>query len=381
MSGSIGILAVDDSLVVRSLLSRLIDAEPDLHLMSTASDGRRAVDKVSSIKPDVVVLDVEMPIMNGVEALVEIRKIDPDLPVIMFSNLTRTGAATTLEALANGAKDYAPKPQGSADANESFEQIRRELFPKIRQAHEIRQMKAKRRADWSGAARNMRVASEPETAPAQRRHESATVPNMASVPNIEIDAVVVGASTGGPVALETVLEAIARPLPVPMMVVQHMPPVFTKALADRLDRKVATRVVEAEAGMVVEAGTCYIAPGGQHLRVRRHSTGEIQIVTDTQPAINGCRPSVEPLFESAAQVYGKRLAAVIMTGVGRDGATGAALIAKNGSPVIVQDEESSVVWGMPGTVAQAGHATDILPIQRIGPAIAALKMSDKVGVS
>jgi len=374
MSDSIGILAVDDSLVVRSLLSRLIEAEPGLHLMSTASDGRRAVDKVSSIRPDVVVLDVEMPVMNGVEALVEIRKIDPDLPVIMFSNLTRTGAATTLEALAHGAKDYAPKPQGAVDAKDSFEQIRRDLFPKIRQAHQIRTMKAQRRAEWSSAAKasNRRAEVTPTgpDQPAVRASNTTTA----------VDAVVVGASTGGPVALETMLSAIVPPLPVPMVIVQHMPPVFTKALADRLDRKVTSHVVEAEPGMVIEPGTCYIAPGGQHLRLRTRPDRQVEVTTNTGPAINGCRPSVEPLFESAIEVYGNRLAAVMLTGVGKDGSAGAQTISHNGSPVIVQDEETSVVWGMPGVIARAGHATEILPIEQIGSAISRLKMPTKVGV-
>ncbi len=372
MTGKIRILAVDDSLVVRSLLSRLIEAEPDLELASTASDGRRGVEKVTSVKPDVVVLDVEMPIMNGVEALVEIRKIDPELPVIMFSNLTRTGAATTLEALALGAKDYAPKPQGSNDAVEAFEQIRRDLFPKIRQAHQIRQMRAQRRAEWSNGSSRQDPARRATDAP-----RSTAVRSTAA--SSTIDAVVLGASTGGPVALETVLRSIAQPLPVPLIVVQHMPAVFTKALADRLDTKVSSTVVEAEHGQRLEAGTCYIAPGGKHLRLERHPVHGVRSVTNEEPPINGCRPSVEPLFESAAQVYGARLAAVMLTGVGRDGSTGAATIAANGSQVIVQDEETSVVWGMPGVIATNGHASDVLPIDDIGTAITRLRFSRTVG--
>lgn len=377
MSGSIGILAVDDSLVVRSLLSRLIDAEPDLHLMSTASDGRRAVEKVPSVKPDVVVLDVEMPVMDGLEALIEIRKIDPELPVIMFSNLTRSGAATTLEALANGAKDYAAKPQGSEGAVESFEQIRQDLFPKIRQAHQIRQLRAQRRAEWSSASSSRQhetpiVRSTPDNARTSIGSATHTQP---------IEAIVLGASTGGPVALETLLRSLTVPLPVPMVIVQHMPAVFTKALADRLDTKVASTVVEAETGMPLQPGTCYIAPGGHHLEIVQSSSQGIRLRTNEDPAINGCRPSVEPLFASAASVYGHRLAAVMLTGIGKDGSVGAAIIADNGSPVIVQDEATSVVWGMPGAIAEAGHATSVLPIERIGGAIAELRLAGRVGAA
>lgn len=372
MSEPIRVLAVDDSLVVRSLLSRLIEAEPDLQLASTASDGQRGVEKVATIKPDVVVLDVEMPVMTGVEALVEIRKIDPDLPVIMFSNLTRTGAATTLEALALGAKDYAPKPQGSGGAAESFEQIRSDLFPKIRQAHQIRRMKAERRAERSstGTASPARPATD-EPAPTPLR----------SAPKSMAEIVVLGASTGGPVALETVLRGIDHPLPVPMVIVQHMPAVFTKALADRLDANVSvtSKVVEAEAGMRLEAGTCYIAPGALHLTLERHPVYGVRVSTDERPPINGCRPSVEPLFASAAELYGDNVAAVMLTGVGKDGSAGAAVFAANGSAMIVQDEATSVVWGMPRVIAEAGHATAVLPIEEIGPAISRLRMARNVG--
>lgn len=373
MSGPIRILAVDDSLVVRSLLSRLIDAEPDLELASTASDGKRGVEKVLSVKPDVVILDVEMPIMTGVEALVEIRKLDPDLPVIMFSNLTKTGAATTLEALSLGAKDYAPKPQGTEDAAASFQQIRTDLFPKIRQAHQIRRMKTKRRSEWA-----------PDTngkapTPARRETDRSTAPTIRSVQSTApAEVIVVGASTGGPVALEAVLRAIATPLPVPIVVVQHMPAVFTKALADRLDSKVASTVVEAESGMRLEAGICYIAAGGKHLTLKRHAEHDVRIALDEGPPVNGCRPSVEPLFSSAAELYGERLAAVVLTGVGKDGLSGATVIAENGSTLIVQDEATSVVWGMPGVIAEAGCATDVLPIQEIGSAISRLRLSRKV---
>lgn len=375
MSGPIRILAVDDSLVVRSLLGRLIDSEPDLQLASTASDGRRCVDKLATVKPDVVVLDVEMPVMTGVEALVEIRKIDPELPVIMFSNLTRTGAATTLEALALGAKDYSPKPQGSDDPAASFAQIRNDLFPKIRQAHQIRTMRAKRRAEWAtsaSSAEHERRAAD-AAAPARPTH----APVRASSDQA-VEAVVLGASTGGPVALETVLRSIKQPLPVPLVVVQHMPAVFTKALADRLDTKVPSTVLEAEDGQQLEPGTCYIAPGGKHLALESHTGYGVRVTTNTEPTINGCRPSVEPLFESAAKIYGSRLAAVMLTGVGRDGSVGAASIAAQGSPVIVQDEATSVVWGMPGAIAAAGHASAILPIEDIGTAIAGLRMAGRV---
>lgn len=358
MSGPIRLLVVDDSVVVRSLLTRLIEQEDDLTLASTAVDGRQAVEKVRAMDFDVVILDVEMPVMTGVEALVEIRKIKPDLPVVMFSNLTKTGAMTTLEALSLGARDYAPKPQGM-DSTSAFGQIRSELFAKIRQAHQIQQMRFGRSNVGTVASVRKAVTNESPRVSVQHRAE----------------AIVLGASTGGPVAVETVLKAITRPLPVPMLIVQHMPPVFTKALAERLDKMVTSTVVEGEHGMKLEAGTVYIAPGGKHMEVERHPVKGIRIITNERPLINGCRPSVEPLYSSAIDVFESRLAAVMLTGVGRDGSDGAARIHANGCPVIVQDEATSVVWGMPGAIAQDGHATDVLPLDEIGGAILDLKLS------
>lgn len=349
MSRPTRVLLVDDSVVVRGMLGRLIDAEPDLEVASTAADGRIAVQKLAKCDPDVVILDVEMPVMGGLEALVEIRRTHPTLPVIMFSTLTEQGAATTLDALAAGASDYAHKPTAEGSTTTAFDQVRAELLTKIR---------ALRGAQRVGSVSTARPS--PATSPRKRISRRASV-----------DAVVMGSSTGGPVALERVLSDIDQPLDVPMFVVQHMPQNFTTALADRLDRRTCHRVVEADADMVVQAGTVYVAPGGKHLRLVRRSTSVVLDVSDG-PLVNSCRPSVDPLFESAADIYGAHTLALMLTGMGSDGTNGTRKLADVGADVIAQDENTSIVWGMPRSVIEAGLTTDVLPIGEIGSRVASL---------
>ena len=348
MSRPTRVLVVDDSTVIRGLLTRYIDAEPDLEVAATASDGRAGVKKVRELQPDVVVLDIEMPVMTGLEALAAIRELDARVPIIMFSTLTAQGASVTIDALAKGATDYATKPSGEGNPVKAMQHVQRELITKIRSL---------------GPRATATADAAPVSTPPPTRTRTASVDR--------VDAVVIGSSTGGPNALEIVFGSIPAPLPLPMLVVQHMPPAFTAALADRLGRKTGHRVEEAVDGRILEPGTVAIAPGGRHLRLRRVGRRPATELYDGE-LVNSCRPSVEPLFDSAADVFGNRLLAVMLTGMGRDGAVGARRIADLGAHVLAQDEATSVVWGMPGAVVGAGAATEVLPLERIGPRVTEL---------
>lgn len=333
------VLVIDDSAVVRGILSKLIDKQDDMTIVGTAANGKIGVAKASQLEPDIVILDIEMPVMTGLEAVVEIRRNHPKLPVVMFSTLTSSGAEVTMRCMRAGATDFALKPSSNSEIILSMETVLNDLLNKIRSIVGVK-----------------RHAPERPSAPVK---SSAT-----KVTRLAPQAVVIGSSTGGPAALELVLSGISRPLPVPTFIVQHMPPVFTKALADRLDRKVASHVVEAEDGQIAEAGTCYIAPGAAHLRLER-AGASTKISLFDGPPVNSCKPSVEPLFESAAKIYGPRVIAAIFTGMGADGVDGSGILANLGSHVLAQDEASCVVYGMPRAVVEAGHATEVLPLDQM----------------
>lgn len=347
------ILVVDDSSVVRGLLGRLIGNQPDMTVVATASNGELGVRAVDTANPDLVVMDIEMPVMTGIEAVGEIRKKHARLPIVMFSTLTSNGAAATLRAIDAGASDFALKPSSNSSLVGTLQDVQQELLDKMR--------------NLLGIA----------TQPALRSSASAPVVSLrtaktrSAITTVAPSAIVIGSSTGGPMALDSVMRAFIQPLRVPIFTVQHMPRLFTKALAERLNRVAATTVVEAEDGMIAEPGYCYIAQGGKQMRLQDHEQGVKVSVYDGE-LVNSCRPSVDPLFESAADVYGSRLVAAILTGMGSDGTTGAGKIAALGCQVIAQDEASSVVYGMPRAVAEAGHASEVLPIDRIGPRLAQL---------
>lgn len=362
VNAPIRIVLVDDSVVVRGLLSRVINAQPDMEVAGSASDGKSGLARIADVKPDVVLLDIEMPIMDGITALTELRRIDRRLPIIMFSSLTERGAAITMKALSLGASDYAAKPTGGRNVSDGFDQVAEELLVKIRS------LVGSRRSAMGGrsAASSRSSASGPSNPPSARPRAGLSVLER-------VDAVVIGCSTGGPGALEQIMLTWQKPLPVPAFIVQHMPPVFTKALADRLDRKTASRVVEAEEGMAAEPGVVYIAPGGRHMLLTGPIDGDVIIALNDGPPLNSCRPSVDPLFRSAMSVYGSNTLAVMLTGMGNDGLNGAGDLARVGATIVAQDEETSVVWGMPGAVVDAGLAAEVLPLAEIGPRIAQVR--------
>jgi two-component system chemotaxis response regulator CheB len=336
------VLVVDDSVVVRRLVSKALEAEGEVEVVGVAADGAIALVNIERLHPDVVILDVAMPVMDGLAALAEIRQRWPGLPVIMFSTLTTRGAEVTLDALALGASDYVLKPS-STDPGSAMAEIRAQLLPRI-----------------AALLPQAREARERPTRPADRPPRPSGTVRRASGPPERIDVIVIGVSTGGPTALAELIPTLPGDLPVPIAIVQHMPPMFTKILAERLDHKSALRVAEAADGDRLRAGHVAIAPGDRHLSLAEHDRDHLHVYDG--PHENSCRPSVDPLFRSVADAYGPHALGIVMTGMGSDGLRGSEHLAAAGAHLIVQDEATSVVWGMPGFVARAGLADAALPL-------------------
>lgn len=351
------VMVVDDSAVIRGLISRWIEAEPDMVVAASLRTGLDAVNQIERIMPDIAVLDIEMPDMDGITALPKLLAKKRDLIVIMASTLTRRNAEISLRALSLGARDYIPKPESTRDAGNA-DVFRRDLLRKIR---------------LLGTRSKRRVALDsPPLAPSETPLAPAA-PAAPAAPHIVLRplrpgvprALLIGASTGGPQALMTL---IAELVPVidqaPVFITQHMPPTFTTILAEHLTRVSARPVREAVDGEIVRAGRVYVAPGGRHMRVAQQGTKAV-IALDDGPPINFCRPSVDPLFMSATRVWQGHVLALILTGMGSDGMRGGKDIVAAGGNVIAQDEASSVVWGMPGAAANAGICTAVLPLDQI----------------
>jgi two-component system, chemotaxis family, protein-glutamate methylesterase/glutaminase len=340
----IRVLVVDDAVVIRRLISDVLGSEPDIEVVGVAANGRLALAKIPQVNPDCITLDIEMPEMDGLQTLVEIRKTWPKLPVIMFSTLTSKGAARTLDALTLGATDYVTKPANVGSFTEATDRLRQELIPKIR-AHTGRK---------------------PPGAPAPAPPPRTAVRETRSTRPIEV--ICIATSTGGPAALSTVVPSIPVSIGVPVLIVQHMPPLFTALLAERLNQSSALTVCEGSEGQLVEPGHVYIAPGGRHMEVHRKNGKVVVALTDAPPE-NSCRPAADVLFRSAASVYGPAIVAAVLTGMGQDGLRGIEPMAEAGCEIIVQDEGTSVVWGMPGAVVHAGLACQVLPIDQVGQAL------------
>jgi two-component system chemotaxis response regulator CheB len=338
----IRVLVVDDSIVVRRVVTEELEAQADIEVAGTASTGRIALQRMTQLNPDLVILDIEMPDMDGLTALTHLRNSYPKTPVIMFSSLTELGAAATLEALSRGASDFFAKPGGPGGLEASRQIIRAELIPAIRA------LCARKQA--SPAAR--------EKAPAP------FTPSRPTAATARIDIVAIGASTGGPNALAEIFACLPPGLPVPIVVVQHMPPMFTQMLAERLSKNSQIPTVEAKSGSELEPGNAWIAPGDHHLvLVREGARICTQINQERQE--HACRPAVDPLLRSVASAYGRNSLAVVLTGMGQDGLRGCEAIRAAGGQILAQDESTSVVWGMPGFVARAGLADRVLPLPMI----------------
>jgi two-component system chemotaxis response regulator CheB len=341
----IRVLVVDDSVVTRKILSDTLSSDPALDVVGVAQNGKLGVTKISQCQPDIVTLDIEMPVMNGLQALTEIRKIYPKLPVIMFSTLTESGAAATLEALALGASDYATKPSNTGSPAEAIQRVRAELIPKI-----------KALCPGTMVSRIVRPPVIPHLAHPPRTHLA------------RIEIVAIGTSTGGPNALAALFPTIPKDFPVPIVTVQHMPAIFTKLLADRLNKYSQIPVDEGREGGELTPGRAWIAPGNFHMTVRRSPMRSL-IDINQGPPEHSCRPAVDVLFRSVAEAYGPSALAVVMTGMGTDGVLGAQRIREAGGEVIVQDEATSIVWGMPGGTFAAGQADGVYPLDCLGAEI------------
>ncbi|GAA1794898.1 chemotaxis response regulator protein-glutamate methylesterase [Planosporangium flavigriseum] len=366
----INVLVVDDSVVIRRLVTDALAEDPEIRVVGTAPNGRVALAKIEQLNPDLVTLDIEMPVLDGLSTLRELRPRYPRLPVIMFSTLTAAGASATLDALSAGASDYVTKPSNVGSFEESKRSVREQIIPRIHALCEGGSGRRPRRTSTDrpggassgftfppavpGLAGVPRTGKQPATStPAVRRSRTDLV-----------DVLAVGCSTGGPDALSKVLQAMPASLPVPIVVVQHMPPVFTKMFAERLNRSCALEVVEAAGEEQLRPGTVYIAPGDFHLEVVRSGTA-VMTKLQSGPPENFCRPAVDVLFRSVAQVYGGKVLATVLTGMGQDGKRGAEVLYAEGAEIVAQDEATSVVWGMPGAITQAGLTDAVLPLPDI----------------
>ena len=371
----IRVLAVDDSVVMRGVLRTLFLAPqlpsaelPEMVLCGVAADGLECLESVLRLRPDVVILDLEMPRMNGLDVLERLRMEEPGLPVIMCSAYTERGARATLDALAMGAADYVMKPSEQSDFATAKMTLANQLLPKIaalagvgfEALSQVRGRTTRQEIAGSSAPQN------PERTPS----------SMPAAASTQVNIVTIGVSTGGPSALEAVLPHLAGGFPVPIAIVQHMPKLFTGELAERLDRCCALRVREARHGEELVPGTVWLAPGDSHMEVAEAAAGpafgngndgvrKVAIHLHQQRSLNHCKPSVDYLFSSAARVYGAGTLALVMTGMGSDGLTGARRVHEAGGVVLAQDAATSAVWGMPGRVFEAGLARTPLPLQQI----------------
>jgi two-component system chemotaxis response regulator CheB len=343
------ILIVDDSAVMRSLLRAVISTDAGLEVAGTAADGETALSAIETLHPDLVLLDVEMPVMDGLVTLRKLRERGHRMPVIMCSSLTQRGAKVTIEALACGASDYVAKPAGQSSRDAAMQTLSQDLIPKIH------------------ALTTHLQAALPDATRVPYPMASFKAMPILSSPT----ALVIGVSTGGPAALDILLPELPANFPLPVLVVQHMPELFTSLLAERLNGRCPLQVREAVEGEPVHAGVVYIARGNWHMEVQAGARiGLPATLHLNQGALeNHCRPAVDVLFRSAAAVYGAGVLAVVLTGMGSDGMLGARLIREHGGSVLAQDEASSTVWGMPGAVAAAGLANSVLPLNAIAAEI------------
>jgi two-component system chemotaxis response regulator CheB len=339
----IRVLVVDDSDMTRRVLKGLLSGDPSIEVVGEANNGVVALERIFELQPDLITLDVNMPGMDGLETLRRVRREDPNLMVVMVSSLTNRGAAITLDALTLGANDYVLKPDALHSGTDPLGGMRHELIGKVKQFFRF-----------------------PEPC-----REGRTGPEMrgtlgSSGPLEKPKAVVIGVSTGGPAALARLLTGLPETFPLPILVVQHMPPLFTKVLADRLATVAKLRVREATEGASIVPGEVLIAPGNYHMAVVNGSGSRYMVALNQERQENACRPAADVLFRSAARVWGGGVVGVVLTGMGKDGFAGALALKEKGAYIIAQDEASSVVWGMPGFVARAGLADAVLPVGAIG---------------
>lgn len=364
--GKIRVMICDDSAVVRGLLSRLIESDPEFEIAATAANGEAAIRTLQRGPVDVIVLDVEMPVMDGLTALPKLLAVDRNVQIIVASTLTTRNAQVSLQALSAGAADYVPKPSSSSELNGSSD-FRRDLLEKIR----VLGQRARKARGGAAVAQSTRGPIAVSAAPFRAASPAGGAFTLRKPSTRKPQVLAIGSSTGGPQALTSLLSALPATLDVPIVVAQHMPATFTAILAEHLTRAARRPAAEAVDGEPLAKGRIYVAPGGYHLKIETR-TGVAVLRLTQDPPENFCRPAVDPLFRSVAQAFGNAALAVVLTGMGADGAKGARMLAEAGGTVIAQDEATSVVWGMPGATAQAGCCSAVLPLTEIAPMVSRL---------
>jgi len=362
----IRVMIVDDAIVVRGLLVRWIEAEAGLQVVASLRSGREAIEQVDRANPDVVILDVDMPDIDGITALPRLFEKRRDLVVIMSSTLTRRNAEVSLRALSLGAADYVPKPESTREITNSTA-FRRDLIEKIRAlgARRKQRLSGARPLPWAVPAAADRAPVESLRGGAPTRQGDDVTYKLRPFAPVLPRVLLIGASTGGPQTLGAIVGGIGGVIDqVPVLITQHMPPTFTTILAEILERAAGRPAQEAIEGEAFHPGRIYIAPGGRHLRAVRRN-GVPAAALDDGPPINFCKPAVDPMFSSAAAAWGSANLALVLTGMGSDGMRGAGDVVAAGGSVIAQDEETSVVWGMPGSVTKAGLCSAVLAADQI----------------
>lgn len=354
------VMIADDSAVVRGLLARWLEEDGQIEVVRSVADGEQAVRQLAPSGAEIVVLDIDMPVLSGIDALPKLLAIQPGLKVLMSSTLTRRNATISMRALSMGAADFVPKPQSVRGVTTS-EEFRYELIAKVKMLGALARNASGKTAPSAPSAVD-RLGTVMPSAPAIRlRRSGETAPQVLAI----------GSSTGGPQALMSLFESLAGKINVPVVVTQHMPPTFTGILAEQLSKVGRVPAIEGASGEALIPGHIYVAPGGHHMLLQR-SGGNVVIKLDDGPAENFCRPAVDPMFRSLSASYGAGVLALVLTGMGHDGRAGAQEIAKSGGTIFVQDQATSVVWGMPGAVAEAGLASAVLPLPEIAPKVAGL---------
>ncbi|WP_120496187.1 chemotaxis response regulator protein-glutamate methylesterase [Kiloniella sp. EL199] len=369
------IMVVDDSAVIRGLLTRILEGDPQVSVVESVSNGEIAVKRLASQEIDVVVLDIEMPVMDGLTALPKLLQVKPGVQVIMASTLTRKNAEISLKALRLGAADYIPKPTSSGELTKASD-FKHELVEKVKALGQV--ARSSHKAPLPAAARTQQV---PATSAAQKPKTMSDSPsNLYPSKTVTLrkdaiakpDILAIGSSTGGPQALFDVLGNLGT-ITQPVVVTQHMPATFTALLAEHIARVSSMPSKEGEEGEVLKGGHIYLAPGGHHMVFEKQGTNTV-IRLNQEPPENFCRPAVDPMLRSLSKIYGSRLLVLILTGMGSDGLRGSEVVTAAGGSVIAQDEQTSVVWGMPGAVATAGLCSAVLPIKEMASNVRQLVM-------
>ena len=361
-----GVMVVDDSAVIRGLLTRHLESDPAITVVTSASNGEAALSALKRHDVEIIVLDIEMPVMDGIAALPLLLKAKPGVQVIMASTLNRQNADISLRAMANGAADYVTKPRSTSELH-STDDFKHELIDKIKAV--------------AGAGRSAKDGKSAPSGPASARRPAGPVGSLPAGGPLKLrppplarpEVIAIGSSTGGPPALFTLLADLCTDVSLPILITQHMPATFTGLLAEHITRACKVTAVEAKDGDPIMPRRIYVAPGNLHMTVAREATHNVIRLCDGEPE-NFCKPSVDPMLRSMASVYGSRLLVLMLTGMGHDGRDGSKAVAAAGGSVIAQDEATSVVWGMPGAVAAAGLCSAVLPLKEIAPYVRKLAL-------